>query len=132
LITIPGREKEEIPLVLALRQYDVRLGRYIMELRRGNLANIQEWSENANWAQGLFRQLFAEVNPADIGLEGRAELIAIFDRVRSDEETLKELMAGKLKQMSSQIPRLRKGKAVLQGYAVRGNIGNARFLSSRG
>lgn len=96
------------------------------------MANIQEWSENANWAQGLFRQLFAEVNPADIGLEGRAELIAIFDRVRSDEETLKELMAGKLKQMSSQIPRLRKGKAVLQGYAVRGNIGNARFLSSRG
>ncbi len=127
-----SREKEEIQLVLALRQYDVRLGRYIMELRRGNLADVQEWSKSANWAQGLFRQLFAEVTPADIGQEGRRELIAIFDRVRCNEETLKELMTGKLKQMSSQIPRLRKGKAVLQGYAVRGNIGKARFLSSRG
>ncbi len=116
-----------------LQEYVVCQGCYIEELRQGNLDKLQEWTEKVCWSLRLFKQLFAKLGSSGVNGAERAELLAVFDRIRSQEEELKQLTAVKHNQLALQIPKLRRGKMALQGYAgCHYQAGKMRFLSSRG
>ncbi len=126
-----GSDKMDI-LRRELRQCVVRQGRWIASLQRGDLAKIQEWADDTRCSLDLFQQLFCGITIESIEGKRRAELFTLFALIKSQEKELQKLSAARAQNIVAEISRLRRGKAVLQGYAVHHQTNAIKFLSSRG
>jgi len=128
---VRGKDRLDI-LKLELRRCAARQGRCIAGLQCGELGKLQEWAGDAQRSLDLFKQLFTGITP--LGPEGkrRAELLTIFELIKSQGKELQKLSAVQSQRIAAEISRLRRGKMALQGYTARHQANAVKFLSGSG